>query len=121
MTLRAQLEAVAAKRRKLPLGGEIAEDYVFDEVSPEGSARSVRLSELFAPGKNTLIIYSYMFGPQMEELCVSCTSILDGLDGQSAHVNQRVNFVAVAKSPAGRLAGVARDRHGKQASLVAVS
>ena len=99
MALRAQIEAVSAKRRELPLGGEIPEDYVFDEVAANGDVRQVRMSELFTPGKETLIIYSYMFGPKMATPCVSCTSILDGLDGQSEHVNQRVNFVVVAKSP----------------------
>jgi predicted dithiol-disulfide oxidoreductase (DUF899 family) len=39
-----------------------------------------------------------MFGPKMGAPCVACTSILDGLDGQSQHVTQRVNFVVVAKS-----------------------
>jgi predicted dithiol-disulfide oxidoreductase (DUF899 family) len=110
MALRAQLEAIAAKRRKLPLGGIVPEDYVFDEIGPGGSARQVRFAELFTPGKNTLIVYSYMFGPQMAEPCVMCTSILDGLDGQSEHVNQRVNFVIVAKSSIDRIAGLARER-----------
>ncbi len=58
--LRRQLESVAERRRRLPLGGEVKEDYVFDA---EGG--KVRLSQLFVDGKNTLVIYSYMFGPQM--------------------------------------------------------
>ncbi|HUC78523.1 MAG TPA: DUF899 family protein [Vicinamibacterales bacterium] len=110
MALRSQIEAVAAKRRRLPPGGVVPEDYTFDEIAADGSVRSVRLSELFAPGKDTLIVYSYMFGPRMAAPCVSCTSILDGLDGQSLHVNQRVNFVAVAKSPIERVMSVARER-----------
>src|SRR5438132_11833336 len=88
MALRKKIEAVAAKRRKLPLGGPIPEDYVFEEAGADGAVTRVRLSELFAPGKDTLIVYSYMFGPKMAAPCVSCTSILDGLDGESAHVNQ---------------------------------
>jgi predicted dithiol-disulfide oxidoreductase (DUF899 family) len=110
MALRAEVEAVASKRRKLPLGGAIPEDYVFDELAADGSVGHVRMSDLFAPGKDTLIVYSYMFGPQMAAPCVSCTSILDGLDGQSVHVNQRVNFVVVAKSPIDRVTAVARER-----------
>jgi predicted dithiol-disulfide oxidoreductase (DUF899 family) len=110
MALRAQLEALAAKRRKLPLGGKVPEDYLFDELGPNGAARAVRMSELFAPGKDTLIVYSYMFGPRMPAPCVMCTSILDGLDGQSVHVNQRANFVVVAKSPIDRIMQLARDR-----------
>jgi len=110
VALRAQIESVASKRRSLPLGGEIPEDYVFDEITVDGGVRQVRMSELFAPGKDTLIVYSYMFGPKMAAPCVMCTSILDGLDGQSAHVNQRVNFVVVAKSPIDRITNLARER-----------
>ena len=63
--LRRQVEAVAAKRRKLPVGGEIPQDYVFD--APDG--RKVRMSELFRDGKDTLILYSFMFSPEMEQPC----------------------------------------------------
>ena len=60
IALRRHLEAVAAGRRNLPLGGEAPEDYAFDDV---------RLSQLFTAGKDTLVIYSYMYGPQMEQPC----------------------------------------------------
>ena len=63
--LRRQIEAVAAKRRELPMGGELPEDYAFD--SPDG--RKVKMSELFPEGKDTLILYSFMFGPEMEQPC----------------------------------------------------
>src|ERR1700686_4839396 len=60
--LRRQQEAVAAQRRKLPLGGEVPEDYVFEEL-PAGAeeGKKVRLSELFQPGKDTLFLYNFMF------------------------------------------------------------
>src|SRR5579864_5794035 len=65
--LRQQIEAVAAERRTLPPGGPLLQDYVFDELvrEDERSAlrREVRFSELFAKGKDTLVVYSYMFGP----------------------------------------------------------
>jgi predicted dithiol-disulfide oxidoreductase (DUF899 family) len=71
MALRRNIETVAALRRKLPLGGPIKEDYLFEERAPDlagtQTVRKVRLSELFAPGKETLLIYSYMFGPKMKE------------------------------------------------------
>ena len=98
IALRRQIEAVATMRRKLPTGGALKVDYVFDE-----GPRTVRLSELFADGKDTLIVYSYMFGPAMKSACSSCTSILDGLDGQAPHVTQRANLVVVAKSPIARV------------------
>ena len=59
--LRRAIEAVAAARRVLPPGGAVAEDYVFQEAGPDGALTDVTLSELFAPGKDTLVIYSMMF------------------------------------------------------------
>src|ERR1700730_16557101 len=87
--LRRNLEEVAAMRRALPLGGEVQEDYVFDEgmSDPDDSqtVRKTRLSELFQRGKDTLAIYSFMYGPKMQSACPSCTSILDGLNGTAPH------------------------------------
>lgn len=112
--LRRQLEEVAALRRKLPLGGEIAQDYVFEEggrnLDDSGPARQVRMSQLYGEGKDTLMLYSFMFGPTMKEACPSCTSILDGLNGTAPHVTQRVNFAAVARSPIQRIRAFARER-----------
>src|SRR5436189_6373826 len=59
--LRRAMEAVAAARRALPPGGAVPEDYVFDAAGPGGKAIQVRLSELFAPGKDSLVIYNFMF------------------------------------------------------------
>jgi predicted dithiol-disulfide oxidoreductase (DUF899 family) len=58
--LRRRVEEVAALRRQLPLGGQIPEDYIFEEGSTDlndaHTARHVPLSELFQPGKDTLAI-----------------------------------------------------------------
>ena len=59
--LRRVMEAVAAARRALPDGGEIPEDYVFHGAGVDGAPADVRMSELFAPGKDSLVIYSFMF------------------------------------------------------------
>lgn len=118
MELRRQLEAVAAERRKLPLGGEVKEDYVFEEADASGAPRKVRLSELFAPGQDTLIVYSYMYGPEMDEPCTSCTSILDGLDGEAPHVRDKVSFAVVAKSPLARIREIARTRGWRHLRLL---
>ena len=111
--LRRQIERVAALRRALPRGGEVGEDYVFEEVgrlsAAAPSAEPVKFSNLFR-GKQTLIAYSFMYGPAMEAACPSCTSILDGLDGESQHVNQRASFVVIAKSPPARILDHARAR-----------
>jgi predicted dithiol-disulfide oxidoreductase (DUF899 family) len=103
--LRRNIESAAAKRRRLPLGGQVPKDYAFAEAGDDGAttARKVTLSKLFAPGKDTLIIYSFMYGPQMAEPCVMCTSILDALNGEAPHVVQRVNLAVVAKSPIARI------------------
>ena len=55
------MEAVAEARRRLPPGGVVPEDYVFQGRGLGGAPARVRLSELFAPGKNSLVIYSMMF------------------------------------------------------------
>src|SRR5262245_44554778 len=98
VALRQMTEDVARQRRALPLGGQVPEDYVFEEIS-DGKTRAVKMSELFAPGKNTLIVYNYMYGPNMKTPCVMCTSIVDGLEASAQHVNDRMNIVVVAKSP----------------------
>src|SRR5919205_4531338 len=59
--LRRAMEAVAAARRELPPGGPIPENYVFQGAAADGTPTDVRLSELFAPGKDSLAIYSFMF------------------------------------------------------------
>src|SRR3954466_12484047 len=59
--LRRATEAVAAARRALPPGGAVPEDYVFQGISRDGTPADVRLSELFAPHRNSLVIYSMMF------------------------------------------------------------
>ena len=101
--LRRAMEAVAAARRALPPGGVVAEDYVFQTAGADGALRDVRLSELFAPGKDSLVIYSFMFPrdpsderpgppagptatlPLIEAPCPSCTALLDQLDGAAEH------------------------------------
>lgn len=111
-SLRRQVEQVAALRRKLPPGGEVPQDYVF-----EGEKGRVKLSALFERG-DTLIAYSFMYGPKMEKACPSCTSIIDALDGTAPHVVQRANFVVIARSPLPRFIEHARTRGWRHAKLL---
>jgi predicted dithiol-disulfide oxidoreductase (DUF899 family) len=104
LELRKQVEAVAAQRRRLPPGGEVPEDYLF-----EGENGPVRLSQLFERGK-TLVAYSFMYGPTMKQACPMCTSILDALNGNAQHLAQRTNLVVIAKSPLPRIVEYARGR-----------
>jgi predicted dithiol-disulfide oxidoreductase (DUF899 family) len=102
--LRRQEEAVAARRRGLPLGGEVPTDYEFDQSPGSDGQRTVRLSELFQADKDTLLLYSFMFIPgeaglPLEGGCPACTSIIDALDGQAPHIMQRVNLAVSAKAP----------------------
>ncbi|HEX5340280.1 MAG TPA: DUF899 family protein [Gammaproteobacteria bacterium] len=110
IALRKQVEAVAALRRKLPVGGTVPEDYLFEEPVDVMGTRRVKLSELFAPGKDALILYSFMYGPAMDRPCPMCTSFIDSLEGAAAHVSQRANFAIVAKSPLPRILTFARGR-----------
>jgi predicted dithiol-disulfide oxidoreductase (DUF899 family) len=119
--MRRAIESVAAQRRALPLGGEVAEDYDFDEivgVNGEEEVRTVRLSELFTKGMDTLIIYSFMYGPEMARPCPLCTSIIDALDGEAPHVVQRVNLAVVAKSPIKRIREFAAERGWRNLRLL---
>jgi predicted dithiol-disulfide oxidoreductase (DUF899 family) len=102
--LRRRGEAVAAQRRDLPLGGEVPTDYAFEESPGQGqSARTVRLSELFEDGKDTLVLYSFMFLPgatgPLDRACPACTSIIDAVDGQAPHLTQLINLAVAAKVP----------------------
>src|SRR5438874_10371844 len=115
--LRREMEAVAEARRGLPPGGAVPEDYVFRGIGADGAPTDVRLSELFAPGRDSLAIYSMMFPrdrrddragpeggqtarlPRAEGPCPSCTALLDQLDGAVEHVSQNMNFAVVAKAP----------------------
>jgi predicted dithiol-disulfide oxidoreductase (DUF899 family) len=126
--LRRTMEAVAAARRQLPPGGVVREDYVFQGRGPNGAPTDVRLSELFAPGKESLVIYSMMFprdpsderpGPEggqtallplAEGPCPSCTALIDQLEGAAEHASQRINLAVVAKAPLSRILTFAEER-----------
>jgi len=126
--LRRETEAVAAARRELPPGGAIPEDYAFQGEGPDGAPTDVRLSELFAPAKDSLAIYSFMFPrdpsddrpgpatgesarlPLAEGPCPSCVSLLDQLEGAMDHAGQHVNFAVVARAPLSRVLTFARER-----------
>jgi predicted dithiol-disulfide oxidoreductase (DUF899 family) len=116
MELRRQVERVADHRRALPMGGEVKEDYVF-----EGETGRTKLSQLFVPDKETLAIYSFMFGPERERPCPGCTHFLDALEGSTRHILQRINFVVVAKSPVSRLQAFARERGWRHLRLLSTA
>jgi predicted dithiol-disulfide oxidoreductase (DUF899 family) len=110
--LRRVTEAVAQARRALPPGGIVPQDYVFQQAGPDGTPTEVRLSELFVRGKDTLVIYNFMFPRALDDEgpCPHCTSMLDALDGTAQHITQRINFAVVAKAPVPRILAHAQAR-----------
>lgn len=134
--LRRAIEAVAAARRELPPGGAVPEDYVFQGRGADGTPTDVRLSELFAPGRDSLVIYSFMFprdpgderpGPAAGETallklqegpCPSCVALLDQLEGAAEHATQRTNFAIVAKAPLPRILAFAEERGWRRLRLL---
>ena len=95
---------MAEQRRALPPGGEIPKDYRF-----EGENGPAAFSRLFGD-KQTLAIYSYMFGPKRERPCPMCTSLLSAWDGEAADVEQRIALAVVARSPIERLVAFKKER-----------
>ena len=110
IALRRQIERVSAQRRALPPGGLVREDYVFEGLDRNRRPAQMKLSELFGPGKDSLAIYSFMYGPERDQPCTGCTHTLDSLDGVARHAPQRINLFIVAKSPLARLLALARER-----------
>src|SRR5438874_9851548 len=73
-----QRDAIAAERRQLPWV-KIEKNYVFD--SPSGKKT---LADLFN-GKSQLIVYHFMFGPESQESCPSCSLHIDHTDSPLGH------------------------------------
>ena len=131
--LRRAIEQVAAQRRALPPGGVVPDDYRFEAASDGGE---VRFSELFDSGKDTSVVYSFMFPrysgdtrpgpaegetaklPLSETPCASCTSILDSLDGAAPHLSRLLNLVVVAKSDPDRIRNFAHHRGWRHLRLL---
>jgi predicted dithiol-disulfide oxidoreductase (DUF899 family) len=138
--LRRQMEAVAVARRQLPQGAAVPEDYVFDGLGADGASARIKLSELFRPGTNSLLLYGYMFPrykndsrpaarsgetaklPLSEQPCPSCTGLIDQLDAAAPHFEAGGgNFAVVAKAPLERLLGVGRDRNWRHVRLLSAA
>ncbi|HEX8669988.1 MAG TPA: DUF899 family protein [Allosphingosinicella sp.] len=103
--LRRHIEAVAGRRRALPLGGEVSADYRFEDRD----GRQHPLSALFGE-HDTLVLYLWMFGPQRERPCPMCTNLLGPLDSNARDIEQKVALAVVARSPVERQEAFARER-----------
>ena len=115
-----KVKALAEKRRQLPRGGELKEDYVFKWANDGKVGQSVKFSDLFGD-KNTLLLYSFMYGPNWDNPCPSCTSLMDGFDRTWYQVTQNAAFVAIAKASADQINAWAKKRGWSQILLVSGS
>jgi len=97
LELRRAIERVAAQRRALPIGGAIAQDFALTSESGP-----VPFSSLFG-AKDTLLVYSMMFGPQRSAPCPMCTSFLNSWNGTAINLRERVAIAVTARSPIERL------------------
>ncbi len=111
--LRRHIERVAQQRRDLPPGGVVAKPYAF-----VGEHGPVTFAELFGD-KQTLAVYSYMFGPQRERPCPMCTSLLSAWDGEALDVEQNIALAVMARSPIERQLAFKQERGWRHLKLYA--
>jgi predicted dithiol-disulfide oxidoreductase (DUF899 family) len=88
-----QRDELSRLRRDLPWV-KVDKDYVF-----EGAKGKETLSDLFG-GRSQLIVYHFMFGPDWEAGCPSCSFLADGIDAAAVHLAHRdVTLLAVSRAP----------------------
>lgn len=98
-------DTLARERRALPWV-PVDGDYVFDT---EHGPRT--LADLF-DGRSQLIVYHFMFGPDWDEGCPSCSSIADTIDVARVHLEHHdVTWTAVSRAPLPKLLAY-RERMG---------
>jgi predicted dithiol-disulfide oxidoreductase (DUF899 family) len=90
-------DEVSRHRRELPWV-KVGKEYVFD--GPDGKKT---LADLFGR-RSQLIVYHFMFGPDWEEGCKSCSYLADHFDGANWHLPHRdVAFAAISRAPLSKL------------------
>jgi predicted dithiol-disulfide oxidoreductase (DUF899 family) len=95
--LRRHIEHVAALRRALPSGGKVPHDFeLISEVGP------ILFSSLFGD-KDTLMVYSMMYGSERKAPCPMCTSFLSSWNGTAVNLRERAAIAVTARSPINRL------------------
>ena len=87
-----QRDELSRQRRELPWV-KVDKQYVFDSAQGKQT-----LAELF-DGRSQLIVYHFMFGPDWEQGCPSCSFLADHIDGSAVHLAQRdVTLLAVSRA-----------------------
>jgi predicted dithiol-disulfide oxidoreductase (DUF899 family) len=90
-------DALAAERRQLPWI-KVEKNYLFDSSSGKKT-----LADLFE-GRSQLVVYHFMFGPEWNEGCPSCSFNMDHTDGALVHLAQRdVAFAAISRAPSPKI------------------
>jgi predicted dithiol-disulfide oxidoreductase (DUF899 family) len=96
---------LARRRQELPWV-RVDKDYVFDTEDGEAT-----LTDLFR-SRSQLFVYHFMYGPDWDEGCPSCSAVADGFDETHLHLqNHDVAFTAVSRAPLEKLLAY-RDRMG---------
>ncbi len=91
-------DQLSAERRKLPWV-KVEKEYRFE--GPEGAEP---LADLF-DGRSQLIVYHFMFGPDWEEGCPSCSLAADHFDASIVHLQHRdVSLMAISRAPFPKIA-----------------
>lgn len=109
--LRRHIERVAEMRRALPPGGEVKKNYRF-----QSERGPVSFADLFGD-KQTLVVYSYMFGPQREKPCPMCTSLLSAWEGEAQDIEQNVALAVIVQSPLQKVLEFTRARGWRNLKL----
>ena len=90
-------DKLSAERRELPWV-KVEKNYVFD-----GPGGKETLADLF-DGRSQLIVYHFMFGPEWEQGCPSCSFLSDHIDGTVVHLAHRdVTLMAVSRAPLAKI------------------
>jgi predicted dithiol-disulfide oxidoreductase (DUF899 family) len=98
-------DELARRRRELPWV-RVDKDYLFDTQAGEAT-----LAELFR-GRSQLLVYHFMFDPDWDQGCPSCSAVADGFDQTHLHLhNHDVAFTAISRAELGKLVAY-RDRMG---------
>jgi predicted dithiol-disulfide oxidoreductase (DUF899 family) len=124
IALKNQRERVAVLRRQLPMSGVVGTDYIFREGPSDlrddspANFRNVRLSQLFAPEKDRLIIDHMMWAAGEKLPCPMCNMWADGYAAIAPHVSNKVNFVLVAKVDLATLRAWGRSRDWNKIRLL---
>jgi len=96
-----------AKLRKALPATEITKPYKFQSVDGSGKQKEVTLVDLF-DGRPQLIVYHFMFGPEAEAACPSCTLMGDHIPPLEHLHSHNTSFAAVSRAPIEKISAYAK-------------